>query len=203
MVYENISKKLNQKRKMKKTNQSYFLKPLLVIATAATFLLMTACSGLFSKNEPLSKSEACEHINELIAAHPNKFADQKKIRRVHRMMSSWTAESPFPLARNCKVLKWSGGLHGFVCKWDAKKGMETAKADYLEGQRIIQSCLGNDWQEETNTTKSGGEHTRFSKADSKTIVSIRYFRQSRGILRNWFTALYIGDNSNLTSAVQM
>ena len=188
---------------MKKTNQSYFLKPLFVITIVATFLLMTACSGLSSTKEPLSESEACEHINELIAAHPNKFVEQKKTKRVHRMMSSWTAESPFPLARNCKVLRWSEGLHGFVCKWDAKKGMETAKADYLEGQRIMQSCLGNDWQEETNTTRTGGEHTRFSKSDSKTIVSIRYSRQSRGILRKWFTALYIGDNSNLASAVQM
>ena len=188
---------------MKKTNQSYFLKPLLVITTAASFLLMTACSGVFTQKEALSESEACEHINELIAAHPNKFADQKKTKRVHRMMSSWTAESPFPLARDCKVLKWGGGLHGFVCKWDSKKGMETAKADYLEGQRIMQSCLGNDWQEETITTKTGGEHARFSKSDSKTIVSIRYSRQSQGILKKWFTALYIGDNSNLTSAVQM
>ena len=187
---------------MKKTNQSYFLKPLLVIATAATFLLMTACSGLTSKQESLSETEACEQLNELVAAHPNKFTEQKTIKRVNRKMNSWTVQSPFPLAKNCQVLEWSKGLHAFVCKWDSKNGMETARADYLEGQRMIQSCLGNDWQEETSVTKTGGKRARFSKSGSETVVSIRYFRQSRGILRNWYTALYIGDRSNLNTAVQ-
>lgn len=187
---------------MKKTNPSYFLKHLLVITTVATFLLMTACSGVTSKKEPLSESEACKSLNELIAAHPNKFTEQKKTMRVHKTMHSWTAQSPFPLASNCQVIMWSTGLHGFVCKWNSKNGLETAKADYLEGQRIIQSCLGNDWQEETSTTKTGGERARFSKSGSETIVSIRYFKGSRGILRNWYTTLYVGDRNNLNTAVQ-
>ena len=185
MVYEKITKKLNQKVKMKKTIQSNFLKPLLVIITVATFLLVTACSGFSSKKEPLSESEACKKLNELIAAHPNKFAEQKTIKRVNRKMNSWTVPSPFPLAKNCMVLEWSTGLHGFVCKWDSKSGMETAKADYLEGQRMIQSCLGNDWQEETSVTKTGGERARFNKSGSKTGVSISYFRGARGVMRNW------------------
>jgi len=197
-----LQKTLNQRTKMKKTTPSCFLKSLLVITTVATFLLMTACSGLTSKKEPLSESEACEHLNELVAAHPNKFAEQKTIKRVNRKMNSWTVPSPFPLAKKCMVLEWSTGLHAFVCKWDSKSGMETAKADYLEGQRMIQSCLGNDWQEETSATKTGGERARFSKSGSETVVSIRYFKGSRGILKNWFTALYIGDRSNLNTAVQ-
>jgi hypothetical protein len=188
--------------KMKKTNQSYFLKSLLVITTVASFLLMTACSGLTSKKEPLSESEACEHLNELIAAHPNKFAEQKKTMQVHKTMHTWKVQSPFPLASNCQVMKWSSGLHGFVCKWNSKGGMEEAKADYLKGQQIIQSCLGNDWQEQTSPTKTGGERAHFSKSDSETVVSIRYFKGTRGILRNWHTVLYIGDESNFNSAVQ-
>ena len=187
---------------MYKTNQYYFLKPQLVIIIITTFLLMTGCSGHTSKKESLSESEACEHINELVAAHPNKFTEQKQTMRLHKTLRSWTAQSPFPLANNCKVYEWSTGLHSFVCKWNTENGIETAKADYLEGQRIIQSCLGDDWQEQTSTTRTGGEHTRFSKSGSKTIVSIRYFRQPKGVIRKWFTDLYIGDRSNLTAAVQ-
>ena len=187
---------------MKKISPSYFSKSLFILSAGATFLLMTACSGQATKEETITDAEACELLNGLIADHSNKFAKHKKNKRDLINMNTWDAIEPFPSASNCQIWEWSSGLHSYICNWNSKNGMEVAKADYLEGQHIIQSCLGKDWQAKSNTTTTGGENTLYRKSGSKTIVSIRYFKKSRSILEDWHTTLYIGDNNNLKAAVQ-
>ena len=187
---------------MKLNYQSTYLKYLLLITTGVTTLMLTACSSLAPVKEPISETEACSRLNELIADHPNKFVKHKKNKRPTRRVTIWSATAPFPTANNCEVWEWSSGLHGFVCDWIGKDGMESAKADYQEAQQIIRNCLSEPWQAESHSTTSGGQNTVYSKVGSKTIVSIRYFQETNSIMKNWHTVLYIGDRSNLKAKVK-
>ncbi len=187
---------------MKLICQSTYLKSFLLLTTGMIALMLSGCSSLAPVKEPISEAEACSQLTGLIADHPNKFANHKKHKRLTRKLTIWSATPPFPTANNCEVWEWSSGLYSFVCDWDGKDGMESAKADYQEAQQIIRSCLSEPWQAESHLTTSGGENTVYSKAGSKTIVSIRYFQETRSIIKNWHTVLYIGDRSNLKTGVQ-
>ena len=175
------------------------LRTLLAVSIAA--ILTTSCGGS-PKKDPLPEQEACNQLNGLIADHPQKFEKYKKGFNRVRNLNSWSVIKVFPQAEECRVWEWSSGLTNYICNWKSKDGMEGAKTDYQVAKRIIRSCLSDQWQPKTNTTTSGGEHTRFEKPGSKTVVSIRYFKESRGWVRSWHTVLTIGDRSNLKAKVQ-
>jgi hypothetical protein len=186
---------------MKLLTKTYILtlRPFLAVAIAA--ILTTSCGGT-PKKEPLTEMEACDRLNGLITDHPDKFKKYKKGFTRIRNLNSWSVIKVFPQAQECKVWEWSSGLNNYICNWKSKDGREEAQTDYQEAKRIISNCLSDEWQSKTNYTTSGGEHTLFEKPGSKTIVSIRYFRESRGWTKDWHTVLTIGDKSNLKAKTQ-
>ncbi len=183
--------------------QPHILKTKILFSAFFLALLTTSCSEIErAARKPISEEEACTRLKGLIADHPNNFKKyQKSLRRV-RNLNTWSAEKVFPMAENCQVWEWSTGLHSYICNWQARDGMASAKADYQDGNRIIQSCLGPEWEPQTNTTQSGGERTVYRKEGSKTLVGIRYFKESRSIIGSWHTVVTIGDDSNLRAPLQ-
>ena len=171
------------------------------LAVGIAAILMVSCGGS-PKKDPLPEQEVCNRLNGLIEDHPNKFKLHKKGFTRVRNLNSWSVIKVFPQAQECKVWEWSSGLNNDICNWKSKDGMESAKADYQEGVRIIRNGLSDQWQPKTNYTTSGGERTLFVKPGSTTVVAIRFFRESRGWVKNWHTVLTIGDESNLKAKVQ-
>lgn len=183
--------------------QNKLLKAKILFSAVFLALLTTSCSEIErAARKPISEEEACTRLKGLIADHPNNFIKYQKSLRQVRNLNTWSAEKVFPMAENCQIWEWSTGLHSYICNWEAKDGMASAKADYQDGNRIIQSCLGPSWESQSNTTKSGGERTVYSKTGSKTLVGIRYFKESRSIIGNWYTVVTIGDESNLKAPIQ-
>jgi len=176
------------------------MRKLIILLTGIISIMMTGCTEL-AKKEQLSEAESCVQLTKIIADHPNKFAKHKQKKRVVRHYVSWTTSSPFPTAKSCEIWEWSTGLNSFICNWEQKNGIDSAKKAYQEGNQIIKSCLSDGWQVESNKTSTGGEHSRYTKQDSKTIVSIRYFKPT-GLFDNWKTMIYIGDKNNLNAKTQ-
>ena len=175
------------------------------IFVACLFVLGTSACSIFAPEKPvMSDAEACVKLNKLIADHSNNFKQFRKGRlSSHRMnyIQTWNAERVFPLAKNCQVWEWNTGLTNYYCAWQ-ESGEAQAKASHDQGVAIIEQCLGKQWQRKFNNTTSGGGSTLFSQIGGKTIVSIRYFKESRTIIDNWKTTLYVGDESNLNAKVQ-
>jgi hypothetical protein len=182
--------------KLKLSSPSGFRQLMTLILTSAAAFLLTSCSTVEPKREVMSEAEACSEVNKLIEAHPSEFAGYKKNKRFTRRMTIWDATMQFPNADNCQVWEWSNGLDNYYCEWKADDEKD-AQADFHKAEGILEQCLGPQWTRHKNPTTSGGEHTRFSKEGSKTIVSIRYFKDEY-----WQTALYIGDKSNLNTPIQ-
>jgi hypothetical protein len=171
-----------------------FTQSMLLISAFA--FLSASCSNLEPKREAMSEEEICTQLHGIIDAHPDEFVGYKKNKRFTRRMTIWDATVLFPEADDCQVWEWSDGLDNYFCEWKADD-INGAKADFQKAEGILKRCLGPQWTHQTNTTTSGGEHTRFSKEGSKTIVSIRYFKDEY-----WQTALYIGDKSNVNTPLQ-
>ncbi len=175
------------------------------IFVGCLFILGTStCSVFTPEKSAMSDSEACVKLNELIADHSNHFKQFKKGRlNANRMtyIQAWNAQRVFSLAQNCQVWEWSTGLTNYYCAWQ-EPGEVQAKASHDKGVAIVEQCLGRQWQTQFDTTTSGGGSTLFSTEGSKTIVSIRYFKESRTIIENWRSTLYVGNESNLDAKVQ-
>lgn len=166
--------------------------------------ISSSCAVLTPEKQELSDSEACVKLNELIADHSNNFKQFRGARKSSKRagyMQNWSAERVFPLARNCQIWEWSSGLTNYICTWQSPGELQ-AKASHDKGADIIGACLDKQWQSNFVNTQSGGGRTLFYQKGGKTIVSIRYFKESRTILENWKTALYVGDESNLEAEVQ-
>lgn len=174
-------------------------KPLLLLTAT---LLTVSCAQFSPKPKPLSNQEACNRLQELIIDHSEGFVHHRKNKRVLKSLNVWTGTQVFPVTKQCEVWEWSTGLFSYICRWESKDGLETAKADYSEGQEIISSCLSKDWQSRSKTTQSGGEYTLFSKPNMKTVVEIRYFKTARSIIDHWNTSIIISDENNLKAKLQ-
>lgn len=175
-----------------------------IIAVCSFAVLNSACS-LFSPEQPkLSASEACVKINALVADHENNFKQVRGARQNSKRIANmqvWNAERVFPLARNCQIWEWSSGLTNYICAWNESSELE-AKISHDKGADLLGRCLGTQWQSNFVTTQRGGGRTLFYQEGGKTVVSVRYFRESRTILENWKATLYVGDESNLKAKVQ-
>lgn len=167
----------------------------------ATFSI-SACTNTTTKPEQISEAQACTHLKELIADHPNHFNNTKKTLTPSRRLSVWEADKLFPRADSCQVWEWAAGLFDYACEWRTGKDEEKAIDNYQYGIDTIQNCLGEQWTAQTNTTQSGGKHTTFSNADIPTIVSIRYFKEQRGWPTSWLNTFVVGDRSNLQTPMQ-
>ena len=167
--------------------------------------LSTGACALFGPAEPeMSDAEACVKLKELIADHSQNFKQFKgaiKNSGYRRNMQIWSAERVFPLAKNCLVWEWSSGLTNYFCSWQESNELE-AKASYIRGTELVNQCLGKQWFTKFTKTKSGGASALFYQAGGKTVISIRYFKESRTIFDHWNTTLYVGDESNLKAEVQ-
>lgn len=170
-----------------------------------TLLLSTSACTMVSPAEPeMSNAEACVQLQGLIADHSNQFKEFRGARKnTHAAgnMQTWNAESVFPLAKNCQVWEWSSGLTNYYCHWSEADEID-AKVSYLKGAEIVNQCLGKGWFSQFSNTKSGGSSALFYQADGKTVVSFRYFKESRTIFDHWNTTLYVGDESNLNAEIQ-
>ncbi|MBE0437038.1 MAG: hypothetical protein IBX56_14700 [Methylomicrobium sp.] len=168
---------------------------------AATFSI-AACTNTTTKPEQLSEAQACTHLNELIGDHPNHFDNIKKNLTPSRRLSVWAADKLFPTADNCQVWEWGAGLFNYACEWKTGNDEQKAIDNYQYGIDTIQNCLGEQWTAQTNTTESGGKHTRFSSPDTQTMISVRYFKEQRGWPTSWLNTFIIGDRSNLQTPLQ-
>lgn len=181
--------------KLKSRNKKYLTAGILL-------LLATSCSQIGTQPEPISEQEACTRLLGLIADHPNQFVNYRSNKRVLRSLNQWTGTRVFPMANNCKVWEWSNGLFSYICNWKSQDGMEGAQQDYLDGQRIMRSCLNEEWQSASTQTRNGGEYTLFTKPDLATVVEIRFFKEPRSIFENWHTTVIISDENNLKAPLQ-
>lgn len=165
-------------------------------------VFLSACAGINVESDQFSDDEACNRLQGLIKDHKKQFTTYRKSRRPNKFYTIWSAEKVFTKAENCQVWEWSTGLYNYACSWKAKEGGAQAKSNYDEDVRIIKNCLDNSWKPRITSTKSGGQHTLFSNDRSPTIVSIRYFAESKGFLENWYNTVVIGDKSNLNTPAQ-
>ena len=175
------------------------------ILIAGLLALSTSACSLFTPSEPeMSDAEACVKLNELIADHAEDFKQFKgnlKNTGPRRNMRIWNAQRVFPMAKNCQVWEWSTGLTNYFCSWD-ESGQQDAKTSFDKGAELVNQCLGKQWHSKFTQTKSGGEGALFYKQGGKTVISVRYFKESRTILDSWKTTLYVGDESNLKAELQ-
>jgi len=181
----------------KKTGLRFFI--------ASSMLLANSACSLLAPAPELSNAEACVKLNAIIADHSQNFQQFKKSRVSSTgviNMQIWKAEQAFPTAKNCQVWEWSTGLTNYMCTWQEKGGAVEAKASHDHGVDVVRQCLNKQWTSDSVTTKSGGVRTFFSQPNGKTIISINAFKESRSILENWKTTLYVGDKSNLKAEVQ-
>ncbi|WP_221895230.1 hypothetical protein [Bathymodiolus japonicus methanotrophic gill symbiont] len=155
----------------------------------------------------MTDAEACVKLHELIADHAENFKQFRgslkntgTIRNMHNMQI-WNAERVFPMAKNCQVWQWSSGLTNYYCGWD-ESDQQDAKASFNQGAELVNQCLGKKWHSKFTRTTSGGESALFYQKGGKTVVSIRYFKESRTISDSWMSTLYVGDESNLKVKVQ-
>lgn len=166
-------------------------------------LSVSACS-MFTSEPEMSNAEACVKLKALIADHGNNFKEFKGTRKnTHAagIMQTWNAERVFPLAKNCQVWEWSSGLTNYYCHW-AESDEAEARASFHRGSELVNQCLGKQWFSRFVNTKSGGGNALFYQKEGKTVISLRYFKESRTIFDNWKTTLYVGDESNLKAEVQ-
>ncbi|NOQ76473.1 MAG: hypothetical protein GQ475_01505 [Methylococcaceae bacterium] len=186
---------------MKNSKKSTGIK---IFIFSLSVLSISACS-LFTPTPELSDAESCVKLNAIIAGHSQYFQQFKKS-RISSVgvvnMQIWKAEKVFPRANNCQVWEWSTGLTNYMCTWQEKGGAVEAKASHDDGVEVVRQCLNEQWTSDTLTTKSGGVRTRFTQVNGKTIIAINAFKESRTILENWKTTLYVGDKSNLKAEVQ-
>lgn len=175
------------------------------IAVVASFaIISSSCAILTPAKQELSASEACEKLHEVIADHGNNFKQLKGARKSSsriETMQIWSADRVFPLARDCQIWEWSSGLTNYTCFWQ-ESGEVQAKVNHDKGANLVGQCLDKQWQSNFVNTQSGGGRTLFYQQGNKTVISIRYFKESRTILDNWKTTLYVGDESNLNAEVQ-
>ena len=168
-------------------------------------LSISACSIFTPEIPEMSDSEVCVKVNELIADHANNFKQFRGARKSSNRISYmqiWNAERVFPLAKNCQIWEWSSGLTNYFCGWNESSELQ-AKQSHDKGADIVRECLvDKQWQSNFVHTQSGGGRTLFFQEGGKTVISIHYFKESRTILENWKTTLYVGDESNLSAAVQ-
>ncbi|NOQ65411.1 MAG: hypothetical protein GQ582_12945 [Methyloprofundus sp.] len=146
----------------------------------------------------------CEKLNVLIADHKNNFKTVRGSRlnsRTTGIMQIWMADNAFPFAKKCQVWAWSAGLTSYVCGW-SEANEQQAKSSYDNGVSKLSQCLGEQWQAQTQNSSGGGAGQIFEQAGNKTVVSIRYFKESRSILENWKALLYVGDKSNMEAAAR-
>lgn len=172
------------------------------ISASSAALLLSACAPMLENERTLSEAESCKRLQGLIANHADNFRKYKMTLRKVRNMNSWSTEQVFPSAQNCAIWEWSNGLHTYICDWLAEDGQHSARADYNEGQRIIENCLGNAWLADSQVTKSGGESTLYENPDIKTTVSLRYFQEPRSWFEKWRTVIAIGDKNNLKAKLR-
>ena len=175
---------------------------LLVVSVCATSIALGACSEISEKPDKQTEAQSCEHLNGLIADHPNKFSHYKKNLSTHRLLNVWSAVKVFPSAENCQVWEWSTGLYNYVCEWATGNNQNQAMSNYQDGVKIIQQCLGETWTAQTSTTKSGGKSTLYSTPNNPTVVEIRYFQYLRSWSKPWQNTIIIGDKNNLKSPLQ-
>ncbi len=181
-----------------KTTRSTTISALMISSAA---LLLAACADISENKPTLSEAESCSRLKGLIKSHRDQFKQYKKSLRRVRNLNSWSAEQVFPSAENCNIWEWSSGLHTYICDWQAGHGKESAIADYNEGRRIIENCLGPAWQADSQTTRSG-ERTLYQKAGVKTVISLRYLEEPRSWFERWHTVVAIGDKNNLNAPLQ-
>ena len=182
-----------------KNKTSLLLKSVLI---SSVIVGVTSCSNLSKPKEPLTEAQACLQINNLISDHANKFKEHKKSqKRRNRLMTSWAAQKVFPAAEECEIWEWSTGLYNYNCNWKTKTQQETQQ-DYQEAITVVKSCLNDEWQSKSTTTKSGGKRTSFEKSGLKTQISLRYFKEPRSLIENWHTTVSIGDKNNLKAKTQ-
>ncbi len=175
-----------------------------IFILSLSVLSISACS-LFAPAPELSDAESCVKLNAIIAGHSHDFQQFKKSRVSSTgvvNMQIWKAEKVFPRANNCQVWEWSTGLTNYMCTWQEKGGAVEAKASHDHGVEVVRQCLNEQWESDTQMTKSGGVRTHFTQVNGKTIIAINAFKESRTILENWKTTLYVGDKSNLKAEVQ-
>ena len=175
-----------------------------IIAVGLLASISSACAIFTPTAKPLTGSEVCEKLNEVIADHANDFKQLKGSRKSSgrvRNMQIWSADRVFPLARDCQIWEWGSGLTSYTCSWQ-ESGEVKAKVNHDKGADLVGQCLDEQWQSSYVDTQSGGGRTLFYQPGNKTVVSVRYFKESRTILENWKTTLYIGDESNLKAEVQ-
>ena len=171
----------------------------------SSILLANSACSLLTPAPELSDTEVCGQLNAIVADHSDNFQRFKKSRvSSHNLinMQIWKAVKAFPNANNCQVWEWSTGLTNYICTWQEKGGEIEAKTSYAKGVKLVRQCLNTQWTSDEMTTKSGGIRTFFSQPNNKTIISVNAFKESRTILDNWKTTLYVGDKSNLKAEVQ-
>ena len=172
---------------------------------SSLFLLSSSACSIFAPAEPeMTDAEACVKLNELIADHADNFKQFRgslKNTGPRRNMQIWNAQRVFPMAKNCQVWQWSSGLTNYYCGWDESDEQE-AKVSFNRGAELVNQCLGKKWHSKFTRTTSGGESALFYQKGGKTVVSIRYFKESRTIFDSWMSTLYVGDESNLKAEVQ-
>lgn len=172
---------------------------------AGSLLLANSACSLLTQAPELSDAEVCGQLNAIIADHSHNFQQFKKSQVNSRGMMNmriWKAAQAFPNANNCQVWEWGTGLTNYICTWQEKGGEIEAKASYNKGVKLVHQCLNTQWTSNEITTKSGGIRTVFSQPNGKTIIAVNAFKESRTILDNWKTTLYVGDKSNLKAEVQ-
>ena len=175
------------------------------IFVGCLFALSTSACSIFTPEIPeMSDSEVCVKVNELIVDHANNFKQFRGARKSSNRISYmqiWNAERVFPLAKNCQEWERRSGVINNFCGW-SESGELQAKQSHDKGADIVRQCLDKQWQSNFVNTQSGGGRTLFYQEGGKTVISINYFKESRTILENWKTTLYVGDESNLSAAVQ-
>lgn len=174
-----------------------------LLVSSLFMLSLNACS-LFTTEPEMSDAEACVQLHRLVDDHANNFKEFRGARHnslVAVNMQTWNAKRVFPLAKNCQVWEWSSGLTNYYCAWD-ESDEEEAQASYLKGAELVNQCLGETWFSRFNNTKSGGGSAFFYQNKGKTVISVRFFKESRTIFDNWKTTIYVGDESNLNAELQ-
>lgn len=169
----------------------------LLTVCGAISVMLSACSGVANKPEPLSEAESCKRLQALIADHPNQFSAYRKNLHNFRRIAVWTADKVFPTADNCQVWEWGAGRFNYVCDWQPKGGQQEALDNFQQGQQIIQSCLAKGWNANAWMDAATSKQIIYSNSALPTIVSLRAYQEKESLSKRWHNTVIIGDRNNL------
>jgi hypothetical protein len=156
--------------------------------------LLSACvnQNTLSQKDVTPVTNPCAKISLLVKAYDTGFETVKSTKIQGRVTNTWKAKYNI-IGNDCHIWTLGNAKTTYSCNITTDN-KATAENHYLNAQKTIKQCLGDEWQMNEQPRKSDkGRKSTFTSPNSQVSLSTHLVPQKNLLTEKWSIYYYIGN----------